>query len=206
MKQVDCVHVINKHRAYKVDRKKVSVIASEICRRLGVAHYEVCLQFVSPRMMRSLNKQYREKDKSTDVLSFPQYSWKRPLKFQKDPAQPRPLINPMPLGDVVISADDAATNALDSKQDLAREICFLLVHGILHLVGHDHMKPTDKKRMFAEQRKLMRLFSGSKSKSPAWADCVKPLKAPTKSKAKDKPKMKKALSSKAKSLKKSTRS
>jgi hypothetical protein len=68
------------------------------------------------------------------------------------------------------------------------------------------MKPTDKKRMFAEQRNLMRLFSGSKSKSPEWADCVRPLKAPTKSKAKDKPKMKKALSSKAKSSKKSTRS
>lgn len=176
MKQPGCVHIISKHRAFKIDRKKISAIASEICRRLGVAHYEVCLQFVSPQAMRGLNKQYREKDKSTDVLSFPQYAWKRPLKFQKDPPDPRPIINPLPLGDVVISAADAAYNVKNSPEKLEREICFLVVHGILHLVGHDHMKPADKKRMFAEQTKLMRLFAGTKTKDPMWLNCIKPIK------------------------------
>jgi probable rRNA maturation factor len=124
--------------------------------------------------MQELNKQYREKDKSTDVLSFPQYTWKKPLKFQKDPPEPRPIINPLPLGDVVISAVDAADNVNNSQEKLSREICFLLVHGILHLVGHDHMKLAEKKRMFAEQTKLMRLFSGKKSKPPMWQGCIVP--------------------------------
>lgn len=185
MKEPTCVHVINKYRAYKVDRKKVIGIASEICRRLGVSHYEVCLQFVSPRTMRDLNQQYRDKDKSTDVLSFPQYDWKRPLKVQKNPPASKPILNPMPLGDIVISVDDAACNVKASRQDLDREVCFLVVHGILHLVGHDHMKSAEKKRMFAEQAKLMRQFSGSKSSPPAWTDCVKPTRSGGKKKTKD---------------------
>ena len=159
-------------------------IATEISRRLGVAHYEICLMFISPRSMKSLNKQFRDKDKSTDVLSFPQYTWKRPLKVRKDPPATRPILNPMPLGDVVISADDAAANAVDSGHDLSKEICFLMIHGILHLVGHDHMKPAEKKRMFAEQAKLMRIFGGGKSKAPLWDDCVIPVKKTIKQKAK----------------------
>ncbi len=186
MNQPGCVHIISNHRAFKIDRKKISAIASEICRRLGVAHYEVCLQFVSPQTMRELNRRYLEKDKSTDVLSFPQYSWKRPLKFQKDPPEPRPIVNPLPLGDVVISALDASENVNKSKEKLQREICFLLVHGILHLVGHDHMKPQEKKRMFAEQTKLMRIFAGGKGKRPLWHGCIDPVntRASTKTKIK----------------------
>lgn len=179
IKNVACVHVTNNHRSYKIDRDKITSIATEISRRLGVAHYEICVSFVSPRAMKILNQQYRDKDKSTDVLSFPQYAWKRPLKVRKDPPATRPLLNPMPLGDVVISADDAAANALESGHELSREICFLLIHGILHLVGHDHMKPAEKKLMFAEQRKLLRVFSGSKTKKPDWTDCLTP-KAVTK--------------------------
>lgn len=140
--------------------------------------------------MRDLNLRYLEKDKSTDVLSFPQYTWKRPLKFQKDPPEPRPIVNPLPLGDVVISALDAAENVKNSQEKLPREICFLLVHGILHLVGHDHMKPKEKKRMFAEQAKLMRLFAGGRGKKPMWYDCIKPLSSKSNGAAGKKPKQK----------------
>jgi probable rRNA maturation factor len=171
---------MNAFRSFNVDRAKITTIATEICRRLGVAHYEVCLQFVSPRAMKTLNKKFRKKDNSTDVLSFPQYEFKRPLKVQASPPASIPVLNPLPLGDVVISIADAANNAREAGQSLDREVCFLVIHGILHLVGHDHMKAAEKKRMFAEQAKLMRVFGGSKSKAAAWTGCA----APTRRKSK----------------------
>ena len=174
MKNIACVHVMNSYRSYNVDRAKITAIATEICRRLGVAHYEVCLQFLSPRAMRTLNHKFREKDKSTDVLSFPQYDFKRPLKVHAAPPALIPVLNPLPLGDVVISIADAASNARDARQPLDREVCFLVIHGILHLVGHDHMKAVEKKLMFTEQKKLMRIFAGSKSKAAAWSECAVP--------------------------------
>lgn len=173
IKNVACVHVTNRYRRFNVDRKKISQIVTEVSRRLGIAQYEICVQFVSPAAMRRLNKQYRKQDKTTDVLSFPQCEWKRPLKVQKDPAPTVKIMNPLPLGDVVISPADATLNARDSGHELAKEICFLMVHGILHLVGHDHMKPGERRRMFAEQTKLMRLFSGGRSGRPVWTGCVK---------------------------------
>ncbi len=173
IKHVACVHVTNHHRNYRIDRNKIIKIVSEVSRRLGVAQYEICVQFVSPNKMRSLNKTYRHQDKSTDVLSFPQYDWRRPPKVQKTPSPEVKVLNPLPLGDVVISTTDAAMNAAESGHDLSKEICFLLVHGILHLVGHDHMKPAEKRKMFSEQSKLMRIFSGRRSEFPAWSGCAK---------------------------------
>lgn len=169
-----CVQVIGKVRGYTVNNKQLAKLTSQICERLGVHQYEVCIQFVGPKAMQELNKRYRTKDTSTDVLSFPQYEWKRPLKFHTGPIASiaRKVMNPMPLGDVVISLPDAAANAKDSKHGLDQEVCFLVVHGILHLVGHDHMKPGEKKRMFGEQEKIMTMFSGSRTKKAEWLKCV----------------------------------
>ena len=175
--EATCIQIINRVRTYKLNEAKIKNIAVEVCERLGVHHYEVSLQFVGPQKMRALNKEFREKDKSTDVLSFPQYEWKVPLKIKSSEALPkrRKVLNPMPLGDVVISLDDALGNAQDSGHGLDQEVCFLMVHGILHLVGHDHMKAKDKKLMFAEQDKLMKILS-DKPKKFSFHKCVTPLK------------------------------
>ena len=203
MQNVACVHVSNHHRPYKIDRKKISHIVTEISRRLGVAQYEICLQFVSPRKMQALNKKYRHQDKSTDVLSFPQYSWKRALKVKSTPTSAVKILNPLPLGDVIICADEAENNAQETGRTLDKEVCFLLVHGILHLVGHDHMKTPEKKRMFTEQRKLMRFFSGGKSKEPAWKYCIKSNKSPhTRKKTKTKANSPKAIKRKLRTVQK----
>jgi probable rRNA maturation factor len=85
---------------------------------------------------------------------------------------------------VVISPSDAASNALESGSDLDKEVCFLVVHGILHLVGHDHMKPGEKRRMFAEQKKLMRIFAGGRSSKPQWDGCIRRMRSSDQRKAK----------------------
>lgn len=169
-----CVQVIGKVRGYTIDSKKLTQLTAQVCERLGVHHYHLCVQFVGAKAMRDLNKKFRAIDKSTDVLSFPQYEWKRPLKFHAGPitSVKRKVMNPMPLGDVVISLADAAANARESKHGLDLEVCFLVVHGLLHLVGHDHMKAGEKKRMFGEQDKIMAMFTGDSPKKAAWAKCV----------------------------------
>ena len=202
MQNVACVHVSNHHRPYKIDRKKISHIVTEISRRLGVAQYEICLQFVSPRKMKALNKKYRHQDKSTDVLSFPQYNWKRALKVKSTPTSAVKILNPLPLGDVIICADEAENNAQETGHTLDKEVCFLLVHGILHLVGHDHMKTPEKKRMFTEQRKLMRFFSGGKLKEPVWKYCIKSNKPPHTAKKKTKANIAKATKRKLRTAQK----
>jgi probable rRNA maturation factor len=163
------IAIISHIKRYKLDRERITQIVDIVCHRLGLEHFEVCIQFVSSKSMRELNHLYRNKDSSTDVLAFPQMSWKRALKTTTKKSNVRPkLLNPQPLGDVVISLADAESNAKGVGSSVDRETCFLLVHGILHLAGHDHMKPREKTIMFTEQRKLMAYFD----RKSFWKNCV----------------------------------
>ncbi len=154
----DTVQILSRVKYYKVDKRKVSLICHVVSALLGVSQYQVCVRFVSARTMKKLNLDYRQMDKSTDVLAFPQISWSKPVKDltkSVTSVDPVKVVNPLLLGDVVISLEDAQRNAIESKSTLDREVCFLMVHGILHLVGHDHMKPRQKKEMFSLQKRIM---------------------------------------------------
>jgi probable rRNA maturation factor len=94
----------------------------------------VSVLFCGDRRMRSLNRRYRRKDRSTDVLSFPSA--------------------PPLLGDIAISVPYAGRQARRRHEPVSREIDRLLVHGYLHLLGYDH--ETDRGEMDALERKLRR--------------------------------------------------
>lgn len=95
-----------------------------------------------------LNRDYRGIDRATDVLSFPMYSF-------VDGDEP-PEEGDISLGDVVISVERAASQAKDYGHSLRREIAFLTVHSMLHLLGWDHEISEDAEReMFALQDKIM---------------------------------------------------
>lgn len=108
---------------------------------------EVSLLFVDNETIQNLNKTYREKDAVTDVLSFPQYEsvYKNGLK------EPYAY-----LGDVVISIDRAEEQALEFGHSLEREIIYLVVHSLLHLLGYDHMTDTEKKQMRAHEKEILK--------------------------------------------------
>ena len=101
--------------------------------------------FVSARKMRSLNRQYRGKDYATDVLSF---------CYGQEKSEGIPS-----LGDIVISPDVAFDQAASHKVSPEREMRKLLIHGILHLLGHDH--ETDDGEMNRLQARLLRRRSVS---------------------------------------------
>jgi len=117
------------------------MIAETLLRALKQSRAELSIALVGDREMRPLNRRYRKKKKTTDVLSF----------FVKD----QPLFGAKILGDVVISVEQARRQAKARGKTLKSEMATLLIHGMLHLLGYDHEKtPRQAKIMFAYERKL----------------------------------------------------
>ena len=88
---------------------------------------EVSVAFVDDDAMKKLNRQFRHKNKTTDVLTFP-----------ADDSYGVPGRTGRPLGDIVISVDQARRQAAEERHSLATEVRYLLLHGVLHALGHDH--------------------------------------------------------------------
>ncbi len=160
-----------------IHSESIDTIAKIVCTGLGLAEYEVSWDFVDTQSMRELNRKFRQKDRSTDVLSFPQEDWLTPRLFHKPewPLADESVLDednpPQILGDVVISPEDAKRNAADIGHSLDRETCFLLVHGILHLCGHDHEQADDEKLMIEQQKAIME-FLESAAVRPLWEACI----------------------------------
>lgn len=186
MKYLHQTQVITRLRRYKVLEPRIQKICWTICTHLGVADYDLAVQFVGVKAIQRLNKDFRSKDKPTDVLSFPQILWAKPKSVRTSaPALKKrahtsklsqDLLPREPLGDLVIALDVAAKNAQQIGQSLDREVCFLLVHGILHLCGHDHMRREDEKLMLTCQRRLMKILGDDSPKKALWQGCVQPAK------------------------------
>ncbi|MCL1883867.1 MAG: rRNA maturation RNase YbeY [Defluviitaleaceae bacterium] len=102
---------------------------------LAKLKYEVSISFVDDEEMRGLNKKYREKDAPTDVLSFPTMGELPPEGI-------------FPMGDIVISTETALRQAAEYGHSFEREMVFLILHGMLHLLGLDHeADPNDEEVM-----------------------------------------------------------
>lgn len=122
-------------------------VLSAVCQVLQVEReqVEVNYAFVRKRQIRQLNKKFRNVDKVTDVLSFPD-------------GDVNPETGRRFMGDVLICKAVAKQQAKLFGQSLAREITFLQVHGTLHLFGYDHMEPADEAKMLGLQREIMSLL------------------------------------------------
>lgn len=91
-----------------------------------------------------INKKYRNVDRATDVITF---------ALEDDKQIETPLVRV--LGDVYISYDKVISQAKEYGHSKQRELCFLAVHGLLHLLGYDHMNEEDEKKMFKKQKELL---------------------------------------------------
>ncbi|MBE6903398.1 MAG: rRNA maturation RNase YbeY [Ruminococcaceae bacterium] len=112
-------------------------------------NYEISITLTDDEQIHQYNKQFRNKDKATDVLSFP-------LSDQSEGLKKNPDNNCYMLGDIVISIDTAARQAKENLQSLEREIAFLTIHSVLHLLGYDHeTSEEDEKEMFSKQDEII---------------------------------------------------
>jgi probable rRNA maturation factor len=121
---------------------------------------EVSLIFVDEPAISSLNQQFMGKAGSTDVLSFPIDSEPEPTGRVPDaggsgPGEPPPPEIPQLIGDIVICPAVAARNAVEHECSFDDEIALLVVHGVLHLLGWDHVVDEEAERMEARESELL---------------------------------------------------
>ncbi|AGM26220.1 metalloprotease [Spiroplasma syrphidicola EA-1] len=108
---------------------------------------ELSLTFVNPATQVELNQQYRNKDYVADVLTFPLED-ESPIDFGK-------VLGIRVLGDIFICPQKAIEQAEAYHHSLRRELAFLFTHGMLHILGYDHIEPADEEVMFGLQRKIL---------------------------------------------------
>lgn len=119
---------------------------------------EMSVSFVTPDEIKALNNQYRNVDQVTDVLSFPTVDnpERKALElssFSSDSLNPN--TGKLNIGDVIICLDRAREQAAEYGHSLKRELCFLSLHGMLHLLGYDHIESDDEKQMLAIQDEIL---------------------------------------------------
>lgn len=113
----------------------------------GVDNGEVSITLTNDEYMHKLNLEYRGIDRTTDVLSFALNESEEPEVMGGEDFNE--------LGDIIISVERAEKQAQDYGHSVRREMAFLTVHGMLHLLGYDHMEAAEREEMEAEQRFVM---------------------------------------------------
>lgn len=101
----------------------------------------------NPENIKKINKEYRNIDKETDVLSFPM--------FERGELEKRKDLNQDILGDIVISIDRVKKQAIDYGHSFERELSYMAVHGFYHLMGYDHMEEEEKREMRQKEEKIL---------------------------------------------------
>lgn len=116
-------------------------------------HAEVSVTFVNNEEIQEINRDYRNLDKPTDVISF---------ALEETADDEVEIVGedlPVVLGDIIISVERAKEQAADYNHSYERELGFLAVHGFLHLLGYDHMTKEDEKVMFQKQEEILGEFN-----------------------------------------------
>jgi probable rRNA maturation factor len=120
------IEIVNRQRKLKISPGDFQAFAEKAAESIKEARGKaVTIAFVSDRKMRELNRMFRGKNGTTDVLSFPT----EPDEFEESENN---------LGDIVISLEQAERQAAENNLSFELEIKQLILHGILHLCGHDH--------------------------------------------------------------------
>ena len=131
-------------RGSRVDVDRLRTSAQRVLRCMSRGSSELSLSLVDDEEMESINSTYRGIRRPTDVLSF--------SLVEGECAEHRGRL----LGDVVIGIETAARQARDRHRGLDDEVTRLLIHGVLHLLGHDHEQPGEAARMRSEERRVRR--------------------------------------------------
>lgn len=153
---------------YKFDFDAVLVATNVINKALELHDCdfdtEISVMIVDNDSIHEINKETRDVDKATDVLSFPNIEFENPGDFNilKDDESYFDYLNPdskrIVLGDIIISYEKVLSQALEYEHSILREYAFLVTHSILHLLGYDHIIEEDRIIMEDKQKEILDLL------------------------------------------------
>ena len=144
---------VNNETEYDVDLKDVTALAESVMRAMFLhPETEVSIVFIDEDAMSALHVEWMDLEGPTDVMSFP-------MDELRPGTAGAPGENGI-LGDIVICPSVAEAQAKAGGHSTHDEILLLTTHGLLHLMGFDHMEPAEKEEMFALQRKLLESYTG----------------------------------------------
>ncbi len=139
------VLIDNRQKTRKIENQNIELIKSAVKACLieenNNSNVEVSLSFVNNKEIKELNMKYRGKDYSTDVLSFPLNEEVEDLII---------------LGDIIVSIDKVIQQSEEFNHSFERELTYLIIHGMFHLLGYDHLKEEDKKIMRDKEKKIIK--------------------------------------------------
>lgn len=147
MKRKDIIETVNEQTKIKGVINETKKTVKEVVSAVLESEHEndgatVSVTFVDNERIRELNREFRNIDRATDVLSFP---------------ADEPVIEGRGrfLGDIALSLERAKTQSEEYGHSFKREVAFLTAHSVLHLLGYDHMTPDEEKEMFSKQEKVL---------------------------------------------------
>lgn len=151
------ITIKNTQRTFTIDLEKVRTDAHIILEALGYQEFDLGIWFTTSTTIRTYNKDFRNKDKATDILSFPYHTdltaGKRiKVKNEEDKN----------VGDIIIAVDFVENLLPLYQTDLQTRISVLLVHGICHLLGYTHYDEANDQKMIAKERKIAALLGITK--------------------------------------------
>lgn len=136
----------------------IESVCAEAAAFEGIPDSEVSVLFTTDEEVKSLNAEFRDKDAVTDVLSFPANDLEGPLaELLESGFEPETDMESgrIILGDIAVSVPAIARQAEEYGHSFEREAAFLCTHGMLHLMGYDHIDPDDEKIMREKQRQIL---------------------------------------------------
>ena len=148
---MSAVEIFNETKEDLEEIRELSNLSKFLVKYFDLENAQFNVIIVDNKKIHEINKEYRNIDRETDVISF---------ALEDDE-----LINDSPiriLGDIYISIDKAKSQAEEYGHSLRRELCFLMTHGLLHLLGYDHMTKEDEEIMFPLQEKILEEYGVSR--------------------------------------------
>ena len=142
------ISMMNRQTKYSINLGRLRRSLKRLMKELGCENEEISLVLVDDAQIREINKNYLKRDRSTNVISFALTEG----EFSD--------INPLLLGDIILSVETADRDAAANKIALMDEVEFLLIHGLLHLLGFDHENTTAdmSQKMKNKERELFYLL------------------------------------------------
>lgn len=144
------LRIIDRHRGVGIDRRSIRRLASLILGEHGRSDADVTVVFATDGFVRDLNRDYRGVDRATDVLAFAMEEGGDEGSAPSDEGVEQVL------GDVVVSLDRAVVQARRYRRSVEHEVLKLVAHGVLHLLGRDHARASERRAMRKLENRYVR--------------------------------------------------